>query len=96
MKLKTKKILTGIFMGFFLFAHGTFSLSYAEQIISSDPYETDEAMRMASEKVFIAEESQGMGSGMPIMEKENISYPFVLLIGIIGGLGIILYFKIRK
>ncbi len=52
-----------------------------------DPYQEDEEMRMASEKVYEIEESMGGGSGTAVFNEYSLQMPIVI-IGIILGVGI--------
>ncbi len=54
------------------------------RVESYDPYQEDEEMRMASEKVIQAEESMGFGSGTAIMGENDIQTPLIAFGAVIG------------
>jgi hypothetical protein len=54
------------------------------RIEKTDPYQDDEVMRMASEKVYEIEETMGGGSGTAVFDEYDLQSP-IIIIGIILG-----------
>jgi hypothetical protein len=54
------------------------------RIEKTDPYQDDEAMRMASEKVYEVEETMGGGSGTAVFDEYDLQSP-IIIIGIVLG-----------
>ena len=54
------------------------------RIEKTDPYQDDEALRMASEKVYEIEETMGGGSGTAMFDEYDLASP-VIIIGIVLG-----------
>lgn len=59
--------------------------SNCKWVIEIDPYEFDESLKIASEKVMVVEESMGFGSGTAIFDESGFSFT-VIILGIIIGL----------
>lgn len=71
----------------------------SDPIDSSNPYDFDEQMKMASEKVMDAEESMGFGSGTAIFDESYFDISLIviaLIIGIGVFFGLIIFLKTRK
>lgn len=74
-------------------------LNQLRAIDTSNPYEFDESMRLASEKVMAAEESMGFGSGTAIFGELDFQLPvilFAIIIGVISFFTLMIILKKRK
>jgi hypothetical protein len=70
-----------------------------ENLPPHDPYTDDESLRVASAKKFIAEESNGGGSGMGFFDSSTFDVRIIIIATLIGagsGIGLTLYWRKRK